>query len=92
MNDWLDIIPKNEKDKLKKKKQPDWTSPMLAKLTHDYFSAPDWIYERKLDGERCLAFISSGNVTLKSRNNKNIGVSYPEIVEALKNSSVMNAI
>ena len=92
MNDWLDKIPEKEKDKLKEKKQPGWTSPMLAKLTHDYFSDPDWIYERKLDGERCLAFISSGNVTLKSRNNKDIGVSYPEIVEALKKSSILNAI
>ncbi len=31
---------------------PDWMDPMLAKLTHDYFSGEDWFFERKLDGER----------------------------------------
>ncbi len=65
---------------------------MLAKLTHDHFSDPDWIYERKLDGERCLGFISPDKVTLKSRNNKDIGVSYPEIVEALKKRALSNGI
>lgn len=92
MSDWKDRISEQEKDKLRKKKQPDWTSPMLAKLTHDHFSNPEWIYERKLDGERCLAFISSGKVILKSRNNKDIGVSYPEIVEALEKSGFSQGI
>lgn len=29
-----------------------WMEPMLATLTHEHFSNPDWIFERKLDGER----------------------------------------
>ncbi len=29
---------------------------MLATLTDRHFSDPGWILERKLDGERCLAF------------------------------------
>ncbi|MGH2572222.1 MAG: hypothetical protein ACRDGU_01830 [Actinomycetota bacterium] len=29
---------------------------MLATLTDRHFSDPGWIFERKLDGERCLAF------------------------------------
>lgn len=36
--------------------QPDWVEPQLATLTADRFSDPGWIFERKLDGERCLAF------------------------------------
>jgi hypothetical protein len=30
--------------------QPEWVAPMLATLTEDRFSDPDWLYERKLDG------------------------------------------
>ena len=33
-----------------------WVEPELATLTHDRFSDPDWLYERKFDGERCLAY------------------------------------
>jgi ATP-dependent DNA ligase len=35
---------------------PSWVEPQLATLTRERFSDPSWIYERKLDGERCLAF------------------------------------
>lgn len=41
---------------------------MLAQLTEDYFSDPNWIYERKLDGERCLAFRNKDGGQLLSRN------------------------
>ncbi len=33
---------------------PAWLDPELATLTSDRFSDPAWIFERKLDGERCL--------------------------------------
>ena len=56
---------------------------MLAKLTHDHFSDPGWIYERKLDGERALAFRDGREVKLMSRNRKRINTSYPELVDAL---------
>jgi DNA ligase D-like protein (predicted ligase) len=62
--------------------QPDWFDPMLATLTEDRFSDPDWFYERKLDGERCLAFKRGGSVTLRSRNRESLA-HYPEIAEAL---------
>jgi bifunctional non-homologous end joining protein LigD len=38
---------------------PDWVDPQLATLTKDRFSDPAWIFERKLDGERCLAFCAA---------------------------------
>ena len=59
-------------------------SPMLAKLSHKIFSGREWIFERKLDGERCIAIKKEKKVSLRSRYNKKINVSYPEIEEALK--------
>lgn len=49
---------------------------MLATLTVDRFSDPDWIYERKLDGERCLAF--EGNRTSFARLQGRMQVSDPD--------------
>jgi DNA ligase D-like protein (predicted ligase) len=64
---------------------PDWMKPMLAQLTHDHFSGDDWIFERKLDGERVLAFIEpKGRVRLMSRNKKEINDHYPEVAGALR--------
>lgn len=80
-----DII--KETDKLKKKKQPDWISPMLAKLTHETFSDEDWIFERKLDGERCLVHKNGSSVKLFSRNKKNLNDTYPELQKAFKKQS-----
>jgi DNA ligase D-like protein (predicted ligase) len=56
---------------------------MLATLTDRRFSDPEWIYERKLDGERCLAFRKGNAVRLMSRNQLRIDNHYPEVAEAL---------
>ena len=63
--------------------QPDWLDPELATLTQDRFSDPAWIFERKLDGERCLAFRSGGGVRLMTRNQKDDTTTYPELTRAL---------
>ena len=63
--------------------QPRWLDPELATLTQDRFSDPGWIFERKLDGERCLAFRSGSQVRLMTRNQKEDTSTYPEITEAL---------
>ncbi|MDZ7743441.1 MAG: hypothetical protein U5Q03_17310 [Bacteroidota bacterium] len=84
MDEIFNILPENARDKLQKKDQPDWTSPMLATLTKDRFSKEDWIYERKLDGERCLAFKKGKKVSLMSRNKKKKNHQYPEIEDGLK--------
>ena len=63
--------------------QPGWLDPELATLTQDRFSDPGWIFERKLDGERCLAFRSASQVRLMTRNQKEDTSTYPEITEAL---------
>ncbi|HJP65345.1 MAG TPA: ATP-dependent DNA ligase, partial [Actinomycetota bacterium] len=56
---------------------------MLATLTTERFSDPDWIFERKLDGERVIAYRAGPEVRLMSRNQKRIDGSYPQIVDAL---------
>jgi DNA ligase D-like protein (predicted ligase) len=63
--------------------QPDWVEPELATLTQDRFSDPAWIYERKFDGERCLAYKFGGEVRLMTRNRQQVNSTYPELYEAL---------
>jgi len=62
---------------------PAWLDPELATLTRDRFSDPAWIFERKLDGERCLAFAAGGEVRLMTRNDHNITSTFPEVAGAL---------
>jgi DNA ligase D-like protein (predicted ligase) len=47
---------------------PEWIVPMAATLTYERFSGPEWLFERKLDGIRLLAFKNSNEVRLMSRN------------------------
>jgi bifunctional non-homologous end joining protein LigD len=58
--------------------------PMKAVLSDEPFSDPAWIFERKLDGVRCLAVRENGAVRLVSRTGRNMNGSYPELVEALE--------
>ncbi|GAB4256929.1 MAG: non-homologous end-joining DNA ligase [Thermoleophilia bacterium] len=83
MTEVLDILSAEEKERLVRA-DVEFVSPMLATLTHDYFSDPGWIFERKLDGERCVAVCSGGRVSLFSRNQKAIDANYPEVREALE--------
>ncbi|OBH09282.1 hypothetical protein A9X03_04535 [Mycobacterium sp. E1715] len=62
---------------------PDWRSPTLATLTDRRFSDPRWIFERKFDGMRCLAFRDGDRVRLLSRNRQPLNGTYPELVDAL---------
>jgi bifunctional non-homologous end joining protein LigD len=81
---WRDDLSEQERDVLKEEQVPRWTAPMLATLTHEHFSDPDWIYERKLDGERCLVFRDGDDLRILSRNRKRLNDTYPELVEALE--------
>jgi ATP-dependent DNA ligase len=47
---------------------PDWLEPMAATLTQERFSGADWVFERKFDGIRLLAFKRGSRVELFSRN------------------------
>jgi bifunctional non-homologous end joining protein LigD len=57
---------------------------MKAVLADQPFSDPDWIFERKLDGVRCLAFRRGAAVRLVSRTGHDMNRTYPELVEALE--------
>jgi ATP-dependent DNA ligase len=65
-------------------RQPDWVEPELATLTADRFSDPAWIFERKFDGERCLAFRAGQQLRLVTRNQQQVTSTYPEIAGALR--------
>jgi bifunctional non-homologous end joining protein LigD len=63
---------------------PAWLEPELATLTRERFSDGAWIFERKLDGERCLAYVGPGHkVRLMSRSQHQITGTFPEIAGAL---------
>ena len=48
---------------------PEWLEPMAATLTHDpVVRGPEWLFERKLDGIRLIAFKRGSDVQLFSRN------------------------
>ena len=63
---------------------PERVTPMKAVLTDERFSDPDWIYERKLDGIRCIAIKAERRVRLLSRNDLSLNGRFPEVVEALE--------
>ena len=88
----LSLIPDDEKKLVHKKAMPSFIQPMLAQLTDERFSDKNWIFERKLDGEHCLIFKKGNSVILKSRNDKILNKSYPEIVHTINQLSLPNCI
>jgi DNA ligase D-like protein (predicted ligase) len=75
-----------------KKPSGGWREPMAATLTQDRFTGPDWIFERKFDGIRLLAFKDEAEVRLLSRNQLPQNASYPSIVRAIAALPVREAI
>ena len=63
---------------------PSWAQPQLATLTKDRFSDPQWLFERKLDGERLLAFRDGSGVRLLTRNDRDVTATFPEVADALR--------
>jgi DNA ligase D-like protein (predicted ligase) len=61
--------------------------PMKAVLADTPFSDPDWIFERKLDGIRCLAIRDDSGVSLMSRTARRMNGQFPELAEALERQS-----
>src|SRR5215470_143908 len=69
---------------------PEWVEPMAATLTEKRFTGPDWIFERKLDGIRLLAFKHGATVTLYSRNR--LEQHNPALADAIASLPVKDAI
>ncbi len=65
---------------------------MAATLTQERFTGPEWIFERKLDGIRLLAFRNGPDVRLLSRNRLPQNAAYPTVARALQDLPVQNVI
>jgi bifunctional non-homologous end joining protein LigD len=63
---------------------------MAATLTHERFAGPEWIFERKFDGIRLLAFRHALDVRLLSRNR--LPQDYPSVVRAILDLPVRDVI
>src|SRR3954464_13083476 len=62
-------------------------APMEADTAREIPSGPEWRYEPKWDGFRCLAFRDGGVVQLQSKSGQDLTRYFPEMVtelEALK--------
>lgn len=62
---------------------PDWIEPMAATLTRERFEGPEWVFERKLDGIRLLAFKRGRDLELLSRNRLPQNEAYPSVAKAI---------
>jgi bifunctional non-homologous end joining protein LigD len=68
-----------------------FVEPMKARLVERPLPG-DWIYEIKLDGFRALAIKNGHEVQLLSRNNKDLGSKFPEVVRAIAKIKAHDAI
>src|SRR5262245_54889898 len=71
---------------------PDSVVLMAATLTQERFTGPEWIFERKLDGIRVLAFKHGKDVRLLSRNKLPLNDAYPSVVESIATLPVHDVI
>jgi bifunctional non-homologous end joining protein LigD len=62
---------------------PTGAQAMKAVLNREAFSDPAWVYERKLDGIRCIAIRDGNAISMLSRNDLDLGGRYPEVRRAL---------
>src|SRR5204863_355174 len=63
---------------------------MAATLTQERFGGPDWLFERKFDGIRLLAYKDGDDVRLYSRNR--LPQQLPAVARAVAKLPVENAI
>ena len=63
--------------------RPAFVMPMKAVLTAERPAGPQWIFERKLDGIRCLAVKDGGRTRLYSRNELSLNDRYAPLAAAL---------
>jgi ATP-dependent DNA ligase len=69
---------------------PDWLEPMAATLTQERFTGHEWLFERKYDGIRLLAYKKGRNVRLFSRNR--LPQDLPAVARAMANLPVDEVI
>src|SRR5262245_42673624 len=69
---------------------PDWLEPMAATLTEERFTGPEWIFERKFDGIRLIAYKQGSDVRLYSRSR--LPQNMPHLADASAALPVSDAI
>jgi bifunctional non-homologous end joining protein LigD len=89
---------RGESDRLVKRKPnstllplPNFVDPMRANLAESIPSG-DWIYEIKFDGFRALALRGGGEARLMSRNKKDFGGKFTEVMDSLSQLEVQDAV
>ena len=65
---------------------------MKAVLTDERFSDPGWVFERKLDGIRCIAIKDDAKVRLLSRNHLSLNDRFPDVAAALEADPATNFV
>lgn len=60
--------------------------PMLIAEMQEPFDNSDYIYELKLDGERCLAYLDTEGTVLLNKRNFNLNPRFPELTEIHRNA------
>ncbi|CAA9467143.1 MAG: DNA_ligase_IV_Ku-like [uncultured Solirubrobacteraceae bacterium] len=68
---------------LRRDVRPAFVMPMKAVLTAERPAGPAWVFERKLDGIRCLAVKDGGRTRLFSRNELSLNDRYAPLAAAL---------
>jgi DNA ligase D-like protein (predicted ligase) len=86
----LDILDADSRSLLTSSSMPSAITPMLATLADDPFSDDGWVFERKLDGQRCIALVGGDQgVSLLSRSQQRLDDTYPELVDALAETATL---
>lgn len=58
--------------------------PMLISEMREPFNNPNWIYELKLDGSRCIAYLDRQSVELRNKRNLLLIQKFPELKEIFR--------
>src|SRR5436190_16314646 len=65
---------------------PASAQPMLCTLIAEPFDHPDWIVEPKYDGLRVLARFDGSRLSIRSRNDEEQSLQFPDIAQGLRES------
>ncbi|MBA2793433.1 MAG: hypothetical protein H0U32_05495 [Thermoleophilaceae bacterium] len=87
MTSVLDGLSTEEAALVSEADAPRAAGAMKAVLTDRRFSDPAWVFERKLDGIRCISIRDGASVRLLSRNDLSLNERYPELARALEEES-----
>lgn len=61
-------------------------SPMLIAQQMEAFDSTDWIYELKMDGFRCFAYMDADSVDFRNKRNMQMLSRFPEIQDVYRNA------